>query len=107
LVTKKPGSIPDFYKKITGELFSGLEELFTGFDFNICLAVACDGVLNSSLCCCTTHTHTGHTGAERYNSCHQLLIGVIISAMPDLSMQIYESFHAGSEDANVKSILRV
>jgi len=30
LVTKKPGSIPDFYKKITGELFSISEELFTG-----------------------------------------------------------------------------
>jgi hypothetical protein len=60
---------------------SPVGELFTGFDFEICLAAACDGVLNSSLCCHTTHTHAGQTGAERYNNCHQVLIGVIISTM--------------------------
>jgi hypothetical protein len=63
-----------------------LEELFTVFDFDIRLAVACDGVLNSSVCWHTTHTHTGRTGAEHYNSNHQTLIGAIISAISDLSM---------------------
>jgi hypothetical protein len=52
------------------------------------LAAACDGVLNSSLCCDTTHTHAGHTDAEHYNSDHRRLIVVIISAMFDLSMLI-------------------
>jgi hypothetical protein len=62
-------------------------ELFTGLDFSIRLAAACDGVLNSSLCCHTTHTQAGHTGAERSDGHHGLLIGVIISAISDLSMQ--------------------
>jgi hypothetical protein len=68
---------------------SRLEELFTGFGLTIiCLAAACDGVLNSSLCCHTTHTHAGHTGAEQYNSYHRLLIGVIIATTSDLSISI-------------------
>jgi hypothetical protein len=87
LITKKPGRFPDFHK-ITGELFS-LEELFTVFYFDICLAVAWDGVLNSSMCWQTTHTQAGHTGAEHYNSHHQVLIGVIISALTDLSIQLF------------------
>jgi hypothetical protein len=53
------------------------------------LVMADDSVLNSSLCCTTTHTHTGHTGAGHYNSYHQLLIGVIISAMTDLSIAVF------------------
>ena len=36
--------------------------------------VACDGVLNSSLCCVTTHTGAGGTGAGHYNSHHQVFI---------------------------------
>jgi hypothetical protein len=51
-----------------------IEELFTGFDFEINLAAACDGVLNSSVSRHTTHTHTDHTGAERCNSYHRLLV---------------------------------
>jgi hypothetical protein len=80
--------------KNTGELFHYLEELFTGFgyDMRLGLAVACSGVLNSSVCCHTTHTHTGRTGAEHYNSYHQVLIGAIISALNDLSIQLLECF---------------
>jgi hypothetical protein len=55
--------------------------------------MADDGVLNSSLCCHTTHTHAGHTGAEHYNSYHRLLIAVIIAALFDLSMLILGTLH--------------
>ena len=48
--------------------------------------MAQDGVLNSSLCCYTTHTDAGHTGAEQCNHYHQILVGVIIAAMFHLSM---------------------
>jgi hypothetical protein len=65
------------------------------FCIYIRLAAACNGVLNSSVSCRTTHTGAGHTGAEHYNRRHGLLIGVIIAAIPDLSMQINESFSAG------------
>jgi hypothetical protein len=30
--------------------------------------------LNSSLCCHTTHTQAGHTGAEREDSHHRVLV---------------------------------
>jgi hypothetical protein len=55
--------------------------------------MADDDVLNSSLCCHTTHTHAGHTGAEHSNSYHELLIGVIIAALFDLSMLILDALH--------------
>jgi hypothetical protein len=61
------------------------------------LAAACDGVMNSSLCCHTTHTQAGHTGADHQDSYHGLLIGVIISALPDLSIQICTSFPGGEK----------
>jgi hypothetical protein len=41
--------------------------------------------------CHTTHTHAGRTGAEHYNSHHEVLIGAIISTLNDLSMQIHEN----------------
>jgi len=78
-----------------------LEELFTVFDLDICLAVACDGVLNSSVFCQTTHTHTGHTSAEHYNSYHQTLIGAIISTISDLSIQIMELINISFERISV------
>jgi hypothetical protein len=56
--------------------------------------MADDDVLNSSLCCHTTHTHAGHTGAEHSNSYHELLIGVIIATLFDLSMLILDALHA-------------
>jgi hypothetical protein len=79
---------------------SRLEELFTVFDFDICLAVACDGVLNSSVFYQTTHTHTGRTGAEHYNNYHQTLIVAIISTISDLSIQIIELANISFERIN-------
>jgi hypothetical protein len=62
------------------------------FCFYLYLVVAWHGVLNSSLCWETTHTQAGHTGAEHYNSHHQVLIGVIISTLTDLSIQLFKEF---------------
>jgi hypothetical protein len=97
LIKKSPGDSRTLLKKNTGELFLYLEELFTGFGFELRLAAACDGVLNSSVCWHTTHTHTGRTDAEHYNSYHQVLIGAIISTLNDLSIQIYRGFQGRKE----------
>src|SRR5688572_20109713 len=85
MYNKKARGCPDFYLKIPGEPFSVRRTVHLLQPVYVKLA-ACDGVLNSSTCCHTTHTHTGHTYAEHYNGNHRLLIGVIISAMADLSM---------------------
>ena len=71
LDNKKVLGLPGlFYKKIPVNP-SPFRELFTGIGLSLffCLR-ACRSRMNSSLCCTTTHTHTGHTGAELGNRFH-------------------------------------
>jgi hypothetical protein len=87
-VTKKPGSFPDFQSLPVNSSYS--RRTVHRFTFDIRLAAACDGMLNSSVSRHTTHTHTTGTGAEHYNNHHQVLIGAIISALNDLSIHFEE-----------------
>src|SRR5687767_13370685 len=82
---KKARGCPDFHLEFPVNP-SPCGELFTCFSLFCFNSADCDGVLNSSTCCHTTRTHTSHTYAEHHSGHHQLLIGVIISAMADLSM---------------------